>query len=51
VTATFIGSVTSMFVAALCTISLIILSRRATLRQLNVRLAEISAQLQLLLSK
>jgi hypothetical protein len=51
VRATFIGSVASMFVAALCTISLIILSRRATLRQLNVRLAEISAQLQVLLSK
>jgi len=51
VRATFIGSVASMFVAALCTISLIILSRRATLRQLNVRLAEISAQIQVLLSK
>jgi ABC-type Fe3+ transport system permease subunit len=46
--ATFISSVLSMFVAALCTVSLIILSRRATLRQLNVRLAEISAQLKTL---
>jgi hypothetical protein len=51
VIATFIGSVASMFVAALCTVSLIILSRRATLRQLNVRLAEISAQLKVLLPK
>jgi hypothetical protein len=47
-TATFISSIVSMFVAALCTVSLIILSRRATLRQLNVRLAEISAQLKML---
>jgi hypothetical protein len=45
ITATFVGSVLSMFVAALCTVALIILSRRATLRQLNVRLAEISEQL------
>jgi hypothetical protein len=51
VKATFIGSVASMFVAAICTVSFIILSRRSTLRQLNVRLAEISAQLQSLLSK
>lgn len=51
VIATFLGSVISMFVAAFCTLSLIILSRRATLRQVNVRLAEISAQLQVLLSK
>ncbi|MDB5357874.1 MAG: hypothetical protein JWN24_4327 [Phycisphaerales bacterium] len=45
---TFIGSVASMFMAALCTVSLIVLSRRATLRQVNARLAEISSQLKLL---
>ncbi len=49
--ATFVGSVASMFVAVLCTISLITLSRRATLRQLNARLAEISAQIKVLLAK
>jgi ABC-type Fe3+ transport system permease subunit len=43
--ATFISSMASMFVAALCTVLLIILSRRATLRQINARLAEISSQL------
>ena len=43
--ATFIGSIGSMFVAAICTVSLIILSRRATLRQVNARLGEISDQL------
>jgi hypothetical protein len=43
--ATFIGSIASMFMAAVCTVSLIILSRRATLRQVNARLAEISDQL------
>lgn len=43
--ATFLGSIASMFLAAVCTVLLIILSRRATLRQVNVRLAEISAQL------
>jgi len=46
--ATFLGSILSMGFAALCTVSLIILSRRATLRQLNVRLSEISAQLKAL---
>jgi hypothetical protein len=46
--ATFLSSILSMCVAALCTVSLIILSRRATLRQVNVRLAEISAQLKAL---
>lgn len=46
--ATFFGSIASMFVAAICTVSLIILSRRATLRQVNARLAEISAQLKTL---
>jgi hypothetical protein len=43
--ATFIGSMSTMFVAAICTVSFIIVSRRATLRQVNARLAEISAQL------
>jgi hypothetical protein len=43
--ATFVGSVSSMFLAATCTVLLIILSRRATLRQINARLAEIAAQL------
>jgi hypothetical protein len=42
---TVFESLASMFVAAICTVSLIILSRRATLRQVNARLAEISAQL------
>jgi len=46
--ATFIGSNLTMFVAGLCTVSFIVVSRRATLRQLNVRLAEISAQLKTL---
>ena len=43
--ATFFGSIASMFMAAVCTVSLIILSRRATLRQVNARLGEISDQL------
>ena len=46
--ATFAFSLSSMFIAALCTIILVIISRRATLRQVNARLAEISAQLKLL---
>jgi ABC-type Fe3+ transport system permease subunit len=46
--ATFLFSVGSMFVAAVCTISFIALSRRATLRQVNARLADLSAQLALL---
>jgi hypothetical protein len=49
--ATFLDSIACMFVAAVCTVSLIILSRRATLRQVNVRLAEISAQLKAPLGK
>jgi hypothetical protein len=44
--ATFIGSIASMFVAAIFTVSMIVVSRRATLRQVNARLAEISAHLQ-----
>ena len=43
--ATFMFSIGSMFVAAVCTIVLVIISRRATLRQVNARLAEISDQL------
>ena len=46
--ATLVGSFGSMFLAAACTVSLIVLSRRATLRQVNARLAEISSQLKLL---
>ena len=46
--ATFMGSIASMFMAAVCTVSLIVLSRRATLRQVNARLGEISDQLRLL---
>jgi hypothetical protein len=49
--ATFIGSLASMFMAAVCTVSLIILSRRATLRQVNARLGEISDQLKVLAMK
>ena len=49
--ATFIGSIASMFMAAVCTIALILLSRRATLRQVNARLAEISDQLKVLTSR
>jgi hypothetical protein len=48
--ATFFGSIASMFVAALCTVLLIVASRRATLRQVNARLGEISAQLKTLAS-
>lgn len=43
--ATFMGSIASMFLAAVCTVSLIVLSRRATLRQVNMRLQEISTQI------
>ena len=43
--ATFVGSVASMFVAAVSTVCLVIVSRRATLRQVNARLAQISADL------
>ena len=46
--ATFVGSIVSMFVAAVSTVSLVILSRRATLRQTNDRLAQISSQLKAL---
>ncbi len=46
--ATFLSSIASMFVAAFCTVSFIVLSRRATLRQVNARLADISAQLRTL---
>ncbi len=43
--AAFFSSIIAMFVAAVCTVLLIVLSRRATLRQINARLAEISRQL------
>jgi len=43
--ATFAGSVLSMLAAAICTVSFIVVSRRATLRQMNAALADISAQL------
>ncbi len=43
--ATFIGSIASMFVAAVSTVALIIFSRRATMRQINARLADLSAEL------
>lgn len=46
--ATFLLSIGSMFAAALCTVVLIVVSRRATLRQVNSRLAEISAQIKAL---
>ena len=45
---TFVDNVIAMFVAALCTVLLIIASRRATLRQVNARLAEISASIRAL---
>lgn len=47
---TFLLNVGSMFIAALCTVLLVILSRRATLRQVNWRLQEISAQIQKLMA-
>ncbi len=46
--ATFISSVISMFVAAVCTVLLITLSRRATLRHVNASLREISIQIKAL---
>jgi hypothetical protein len=46
--ATFFGSIASMLLAAVCTMLLITFSRRSTLRQVNARLSEISAQLKLL---
>jgi hypothetical protein len=49
--ATFLGSMFSMFAAAICTVILIIMSRRATLRQVNMRLGEISEQLKALAVK
>src|SRR5262249_35267425 len=42
---TFVSNVICMFVAAVSTVLLIVASRRATLRQVNARLAEISARL------
>jgi hypothetical protein len=45
---TFVISLISMLVAAIFTVSLVVVSRRATLRQVNARLAEISAHVQAL---
>jgi hypothetical protein len=39
------GSVGALFLAALCTVLLVTTSRRATLRQINLRLMELSEQL------
>jgi cell division protein FtsL len=46
--ATFVSSIASMFVAALSTVALIVLSRRATMRQVNGRLVQISNQIKAL---
>jgi hypothetical protein len=43
---TFVLSLVCMFVAATFTVTLVFVSRRATLRQVNARLAEISSHLQ-----
>ena len=40
-----VGCTLSFLAAALCTVALVLLSRRATLRQINAGLAEISEQL------
>jgi len=48
VIATFLCSVASMFAAAVCTVAYIAVSRRATMRQMSLQLAEISAQLKLI---
>ncbi len=48
VVATFALSVGTMFLAATLTVWFVAVSRRATLRQLNARLADISAQLKLI---
>lgn len=49
--ATFLGSLLSMLMASICTVGLNMLSRRATLRQVNARLAEISDQLRAMAAK
>ncbi len=43
-----LGCVVALLLAAVCTVLLILASRRATLRQINANLAEISEQLKLL---
>jgi hypothetical protein len=48
---TFVNSIACILLAAVCTVALIVSSRRATLRQVNARLAEISDQLRVLASK
>src|SRR4051812_4687557 len=45
---TFLSSLVSMLMAPICTVGLIVMSRRATLRQVNMRLGEISDQLRIL---
>ena len=49
--ATFLSSIICMFVAAICTVSLVVYSRKATLRQINARLSEISLMLKGLAEK
>ena len=49
--ATFFGSIASMLLAAVCTVLLVTLSRRATLRQVNARLRELSRQIKALPGK
>ena len=46
--ATFVGSTLSMFVASTSTVAFILLSRRATMRQVNMQLRAISDQLRTL---
>jgi hypothetical protein len=48
---TFVDSIACILLAAVCTVALIVSSRRATLRQVNARLAEISDQLKALAQK
>ena len=48
--ATAFGSVITTLIAAICTVRLITFSRTSTLRQVNARLDEISAQIKLLAS-
>jgi hypothetical protein len=48
---TFVDSIACILLAAVCTVALIVSSRRATLRQVNARLAEISDQLKALAKK
>jgi hypothetical protein len=47
---TFLGSICTTLIASICTVRLITATRTATLRQVNARLDEISAQVRLLAS-